>query len=301
MPSDGPFGTAPDIGVGFSDAALLVASGLGFLVLSMTVYSIVITKLKSAEEIEEEAEDFNYDEKLANADVSKLTRAQRRARARYIMKQQRRVAPAGPGGTAPTNEEGQMLLENEANPGGDHPDDQAGTMSRKERQKAAKLAEKEERKLFEEERRKQQIQAQAVAQKEKQQREKIEAQKAEEERILKQKQKEEQERKDYENWKIFLGSGETQSISVLEFIEEMKVKRVESIETLAERFEKSPDEVVQRIRDLIEANRISGMLENDRFMYLSDEELVAIATAIKSRDQTSGSDVYTILQRVISS
>jgi hypothetical protein len=307
MPSDGPFGSAPDVGVGFSDGALLVVSGIGFLVLSVTLYSIVITKLKSADEIEEEEKDLNYDEKLANADVSTLTRAQRRARARYIMKQQRRVAPiAGAGAEGAGNE-------NEDDAGDDHIEELEGddhdaanrNLSRKERQKAAKLAEREERKLFEEDRRKQQLEAQAVAQKEKQQREKLEAQKAEEERILKQKQKEDQEARDYEKWKTFLKSddddGSGESITVKDWIKEMKTNRIESIESIAERFGKSMDTVRGRIQQLIETDRISGILEKDHFVYLSDEELKSIAASVKSRDQTSDRDMSSIIQKVISS
>jgi hypothetical protein len=38
MPSDGPFGAAPDIGVGFSDAALLLVSVAGFCFLSVSTF-----------------------------------------------------------------------------------------------------------------------------------------------------------------------------------------------------------------------------------------------------------------------
>ena len=141
--SDGPFGTAPDIGIGFSDAALLTFSfaGFGFLAyctfvylfvlaaldgissvvctnacltclktifLSVfcfihsfhltAIYTVVLLKLKNRVELganEEELEEKKYEEQLTAADVSTLSRAQRRARARQIMKQQRRAAPGG--------------------------------------------------------------------------------------------------------------------------------------------------------------------------------------------------------------
>ena len=45
-----------------SDVVLLVVSGIGFVMLAVTMYSIIITCLKSATEIkEEEGEPNNYD------------------------------------------------------------------------------------------------------------------------------------------------------------------------------------------------------------------------------------------------
>ena len=52
-----------DVSVGFSDVALLIVSGIGFIVLVVTAYSILITRLKSTKEIqEEEEEDLNYED-----------------------------------------------------------------------------------------------------------------------------------------------------------------------------------------------------------------------------------------------
>ena len=77
-----------DISVGFSDVALLTVSGNGFIVLAVTAYSILITRLKSTKEIQErEEEDLNYEGRLVNADVSTVNRAQRLARANDVMKQ----------------------------------------------------------------------------------------------------------------------------------------------------------------------------------------------------------------------
>ena len=58
---------------------VLVVSFGGFIFLAFTVYSIVLTKLKSRKEIEEEEQELNYEERLVAADVSTLNRAQRRA------------------------------------------------------------------------------------------------------------------------------------------------------------------------------------------------------------------------------
>lgn len=40
--SDGPFGAAPDIGIGFSDAALLAVSLAGFGFLAMSTYVVCV-------------------------------------------------------------------------------------------------------------------------------------------------------------------------------------------------------------------------------------------------------------------
>ena len=85
MVSDGPFGIVPDIGVGFSDTALLVVSVLGFVMLTVTVYSIIMLRLQSRDEFEQnEQNEMDYDTKLEHADIASLNRAQRRARAKAI-------------------------------------------------------------------------------------------------------------------------------------------------------------------------------------------------------------------------
>ena len=53
-----------DISVGFSDVALLIVSWIGFIVLMAVIaYSILITRLESTKEIqEEEEEDLDYED-----------------------------------------------------------------------------------------------------------------------------------------------------------------------------------------------------------------------------------------------
>ena len=191
-----PLGPVPDVSVGFSDSVLLIVSIIGSIFLAYTVHSIVYTKLKSAEEIEEE--ELTYDEQLIHADVSTLNRAQRRARARQIMKQQRRITPAAT--LADVDDNNMIEDENPFEP------ITAAHLSRKERQKAAKSAEKEERKLFEDERRREQQEAQKIAQKEKQERETRMMQQAEADRKARQERREAEEKAAYQKWKTFLSS-----------------------------------------------------------------------------------------------
>jgi hypothetical protein len=46
--------------VGVSDAILLFVSAIGFVMLAVTIYSIVLTRFKSAHEIEQEERELNY-------------------------------------------------------------------------------------------------------------------------------------------------------------------------------------------------------------------------------------------------
>lgn len=312
--TDGPFGKVPEINVGASDAVLLTISIIGFAMLIVTIYSIIILRLKSAEEINEEEKDLSYDERLANADVSTLNRAQRRARARHLMKQQRRidgnvgdgagdVPPAGGGGV---DDDGvvdrgavdggglaQLAIADVAGPNVNNSGN-IRQLSRKERQKAAKAAEREERRLFEEDRRRQQQEAQAVAQREKKEREKRQAERAEIERLARQVQRETEEQTAYEEWKMFLASPDgSKKISVLEWIQELETSsstsRIVYVQDLSNRFHVPSETVIGRIQQLIQAGRIAGILDckDQSFLYITWEEMETIASYVRNQDEIS--------------
>jgi hypothetical protein len=288
--SEGPSGNAPDISVGVSDTVLLVVSGAGFLLLAATIYSIVLTRLKSAKEIEEEEKEANYDEKLAAADISTLNRAQRRARAKLLMKKQRRVAP----NTVP-GQDGELNEENQATHGSD-----SRHLSRKDRQKAAKAAEQKERKLFEEERRQQQLEAQKIAQQEKRERERLQNEKAEEGRQARTEQRLSEEKAAYESWKKFLATPDgTIVLTVKEWIEELSKSRIVYFKTLAKRFDTTSETVGKRIDELLVDCRITGIPEGDRFIYISRDEMSTISSFLLSRDKTSVQKVIEELDEII--
>jgi hypothetical protein len=295
--NDGPFPKAPEFSVGVSDVVLLVVSGIGFVMLAVTMYSIIITRLKSAKEIEEE-EELNYDEKLANADVSTLNRAQRRARARHIMKQQRRII--APSTTAGENAHGENEEEDH-----DEPVQPANpllrNLSRKERQKAAKAAEKEERALFEEDRRRQHLEAQEVAQREKKERERLMAERAEEDRRARQEQRQAEEMAAYEHWKTFLASLDgTTTLSVKEWVKELEKTRTVFFDNLANRFQIPREDVVSRIQELLASSRITGLIEPDgRFIYISKEEMSSIASFIQTQDKVFLRQVVDKMDKII--
>lgn len=289
--NDGPFGKAPDISVGASDTALLVVSFGGFFFLAFTVYSIVLTKLKSRQEIEEEEQELNYEERLVAADVSTLNRAQRRARARHIMKQQRRITPIN------STENGEE--NNDVN----HENGRANEMhhlSRRERQRNAKAAEKEERRLFEEERRKQQEEAQRIAKREKKERERLLNERAELERKARQEQRVAEEAAAYETWKIFLSSPDGRTVlSVKEFKEELKENRICQLTELAKRFSIQQQEVASRIDELIASMRLTGIHEGGTFTFISMEEMKLLSSWIQTRDVTSLTEIKNKIDEII--
>lgn len=333
--NDGPLGKAAEISVGASDSLLLIVSGIGFLFLAWTVYSIIITKVKSARELQaERAEhELGYDEQLAHADVSTLNRAQRRARARHIMKQQRRVGP--PGGAAmhdAVGEEGAgvddnnraqiMMVAAEQQQQVPPPDNaiphfQDDTyhqgsfrhLSRKDRQKAAKQIEREERRLLEEVRRKEQIEAQESAQQKRRARERLLTLQVEEDRKGRKAQRDAEEWERFQAWRMFLSSSDPlgidptqQSLSVKDWIHELKQERVASLKGLSDRFQVSLDRVLKRVEELLDSGRVTGILdvENDRFIYLSAQsELPVLASFIKSRNLVSTADVQIRIQELL--
>lgn len=275
--SDGPFGVSTDIGVGFSDSTLLLASLAGFVALSAGVYAVVVSRLKTREEVEkDELAQLDYDEQLGRADVATLNRAQRRARAKMIMKRQRRVAPAD-------GDEGE-----DDNPTDNIPTNGGRQLSRKERQKAAKQAEKQERRLFEDERRRQQKEAQDLAMKRKKERTQAQADKLKRQRELRSKEREIQEKTTYTAWKTFLH----ESIDVVAFVQYLENKPIVQIDDLAERLQTPSKLVVKRIKDLISERRLTGVVLNDTvFVSMTDAFLADVAKFIKERGSLSQEDL----------
>jgi hypothetical protein len=299
-----PFGSSAEIGVGFPDAVLLAASLTGLAILATTVYSIVMVRLKSAKQLEEEGE--SYDQSLTHADVSTLNRAQRRARARAIMKQQRRaeVAPE-PTATEEEADEVAGLVEDIEDIDDDDDTVNAGMTShlgesRKERKKAAKMAEKEERRFMGAERQQQQKEVQETAQAQKREKLRQHTRKQESQRRLDLLTKLENEKLEQKAWTTFFSSSNEYQ-SVEDWIDEMKEKRSIKIEDIANKFDVSPNNVVARIKELIKQERAAGVLEGDgRFIYFSEEELQAIAETIKDAGSVSAADVASICNTEIS-
>jgi hypothetical protein len=285
MDSNGPFGDGAEIGVGFSDAAILVVSVLGFCFLASTIYSLILLKVQSREEFDKaEEEKLDYDELLDRADVATLNRAQRRARAKNIMKRQRRMAPVDGGNEQqedahePHSEEDEPLVHN--------------LTTRKERQRAAKVAELRERRLFDERRRQLQMDAQETAKKEKKERERIEAERAEQEKKVRLKDEQDYEAAQRRKYNTFLVSsnGET-SMSVRDFSVRVEQSKVVSIDDLADQFQRPSAQVAERIQELVDACRLTGVIDGDRFIHISSDELTRMASFVMKQKQVTIQEV----------
>jgi DDRGK domain len=284
MVSDGPFGSAGDIGVGFSDNALIAVSILGFAMLSVTVYSIVVRRVQTRDEFDKrELDEMQYDEKLEKADIATLNRAQRRARAKTIMKKHRRVALA---------------------PEYHAEDDETETrqLSRRERERAAKAAEKHERKLFEDRRLELHRQAQLVAQQEKKERERLEAKRTEEGRKMHVDAMALQELKEYQAWNTFLSSAEN-AMSVVDLLLYLKANKSILIDDLSEQFRVPYSTIVARIQALVKTCRLTGVMVDNgkRFLYLTHEELVVFADAVRQNGETTLEGLIEVSKSISSS
>lgn len=308
-----PFGSNAEIGVGFSDTFLLAASLTGLCVLAATAYSIIMVRLKTAKQVEadELADGYNYDQSLKQADVSKLSRAQRRARARAIMKEQRRV-PEQAVQPIVVLENTPALVEDTDENGEDHFGDafeddstvEAGSSApppktRKERQLAAKATEKQERHVLQEERQERQKKLQLAEQKTKREKLREETRRLESTRQLEKANKLAQARAQTDARNTFMSSADRFQ-SVEDLISEMQEKRSVKTQDMAASFGVTQDVVIDRIQELVKEKRVSGVVESDgRFIYLSDEEMKAMADAILMAGEISAEEVATICNQQI--
>lgn len=326
--------TTAAVSVGFSDQILLAASLAGFCVLAVTVYSILIARLKGGadDELMFGGGDghLTEDERLARANVATLTRAQRRARAKIIMKEQRRaeVLPAaaqhhahdGDNGEDDNNNgpENRVVLAAAAQQQQhqDEDDDDEGRpvllLSRKERQKAAKAAEKEERRLFQDERQQQQKEAQSAAQQHKKERLAAEANRIEQEKRQQQAEKEAKEHEERAAWSVFLTAASSsmsdtttnttrEAQSVQDFLKDCKSDRFICIDKIATSFGVPPKVVVDRIEELLQDGRVAGFFQDiSRFVFVSDDELSKIAAIVShQKGSVSLENIAAICQQVM--
>jgi hypothetical protein len=310
-------GNSAVIGVGFSDAALLAASVIGFLILASTVSSTVLMHavcLKSSKEVAKEkpAGGNGDEEPLVHADVSALDRSEHGARAPAILKQQRLVRQALSIEESPdakleleSDTEGSEGEDAKGTEDGDAKESEAGvTMSLKDIQnaakakekllRAAKAAERDALRVLEDQRREQEKQAQDDAQQLKREEEKEEARKQEAAQLVAKKQKEELEMAEFEASKVFLSSP-SRSQSVQEWVDEMKDTRTVLMTEMATSFKLPEEKVVQRIQELIKEGRVAGVMEdNGRFIFIAEDELHSIAESLIERGSLSLTDVAVV-------
>ena len=134
-------------GIAISNKSILILSTIGFGILGLVLFYI-LRRLTDQQTNQDDNEERDYGEILNDSDVATLNRAQRRARAKYRMKNARRVAQP-----VQVNNNGEDGEEDE-NHNQDNVPQVNNNLSRKERQRVAKKKEREERKVSAEEARK---------------------------------------------------------------------------------------------------------------------------------------------------
>jgi len=166
-------------------------------------------------------------------------------------------------------------------------------MEMKAEKKAAREAEIEER----EERKEREKQLAVEREKEEERRKEREAEQAE----LERQRKEEQERKEYEEYLKLKAdftieeSGEVGEITeeesqqlLQQFIDYVKTTKVILLEDLASHFSLKVQEVIERLENLQECGRLTGVMDDrGKFIYISQEELENVAKFIRRRGRIS--------------
>ncbi len=293
---------------GFSNSTLLIISLTGFTVLFALLAFLCHVSPADAHNDDEENDQINYDKLLEDADVSTLNRAQRRARAKLLMKKNRRLVVPD---SQARPEEGQrqqvdndmqrqiIILDREENDvgDGDGEDDDANVVdrtpkpSRKERQKAAKELERAERKANEEQRKRQILYEQDLR------RTKEKSMKETKERVeLERKEKSE---RDFIEWKYMFPPSNPEleddfGVSVKEFLQELQSKQSLCLSETADRFSVSIDHLVRRIQKLEDDGRIfHGIMniENDSYILVTTDCFRRVKDLIDTKGSVSLTEI----------
>lgn len=171
-----------------------------------------------------------------------------------------------------------------------------------------KLQEKEERKRIREielrereERKKEQAERDEIRKLEDERQLKEEARKAEEEK-LKQEEKEKREHEEYLKLKAMFSVEEEgqQEISceeggenmLLQFVEFIKSRKVVLLEDLASHFGLRAQDAIDRVQTMLNDEILSGVIDDrGKFIYISNDELHAVAKFVYQRGRVSISDL----------
>lgn len=110
------------------------------------------------------------------------------------------------------------------------------------------------------------------------------------------------EQDEYDTWKTMFSTDESgnleaeaaeESQSLLqEFIEYIKTHKVVVLEELASHFKLRTEQAIARVRDMIEAGYITGVLDDrGKFIYISEEEMDAVAKYINKKGRVTISEL----------
>ena len=284
---------------GFSNKSLLIISLNGITIL---IVVLVFLYKRTPQTQDAQEEDIPYDQALQEADVSLLNRAQRRARAKLLMKKNRRLEQnedqanagigPGPGVAALQGEElerleGPVAVTATAAKG--------SQLSRKERQRAAKELEKMERKANDE-----QIRLQKQYQEEER---KIRAMIQLEKKQQAELDKKEIQEREFKQWKyMFPEADKDTKVTVKEFLQELDFNPVISLRETAEEFNVTTDTLIQRLDQLETEGRIChGVLNQcrDEYIYISPANMANIAAFVEKKGTVTFGDLIRTLPQMV--
>ena len=185
------------------------------------------------------------------------------------------------------------------------PNETTGKIGAKKMRKLEMKAEKKALREEMENEREERKQRQKLLEEEAKHQEKIRKKQKEKEEEEEQKRKEEQERLEHEEYLKLKesfsvegeGSGEKdlqeESQSLLqEFIDYIKNTKVVLLEDLAAHFNLRTQDAINRVQVLQEVGRLTGVVDDrGKFIYISQEELEAVAKFIKQRGRVSISEI----------
>lgn len=306
----------PSLEVNFSNETLLLISLLGFTFLFAALACLCHLSPSQAKFNEGGADgggsnnahdDDEYNQLLQDADVSTLNRAQRKARARLIMKKnkqaanehQQRIAAEGAAAAVDGNDGGDgnnanvLALDEGGNDqeGDNQNNDHGPKLSRKERQKAAKEEERLYRREYEEMRK-------LKIKNEVERREAKEQLLKEKKEVMEQERREMQE-EELKSWKYMFGG---ENMTVREFVKELKEAEFIDLQETANRFNVSTESLVSRLRSLEKEGRINhGILDEKSriYFYVSAEDMAEIANFIRRKESASLDEINFEVSRLI--
>ena len=298
----------------FTDMTLLSVSVAGFCVLAVTIYKIILAKTGNATSThngrdDNDTEQLTMEERLLRADVSTLNRAQRRARAKAIMKEQRRgVVPShleNNNNNNNNNIDADLAVFDEGDPavaGVVAPP--VGLLSRRERHAAAKATERHERMQCHGERQRQQDEAEQRAQQLKQERIQQERWIMERQRFAEEQHQEQLQTQWRDLFSVEQATKDRHQQSVKDFVAaRTNSNRIVQLDSVAMDFGVSVETVSARLQQVVKERRLAGYFteHGHTFVAVSTQELQQMADTIEARGSVTMSEVATLCEIILNS
>lgn len=89
-------------------------------------------------------------------------------------------------------------------------------------------------------------------------------------------------------------------MSVQDFSAHVEQSTVVSIDDLADQFQRPSVQVVERIQELVDTCRLTGVIDGDRFIHISLDEMTRMASFIMKQKHVSIQEVANSTQTLVS-